>query len=117
MLGGRHLQSARSGELVNDRFLAANGVRIASTGLICLQAVVKAVYDTLKALRDGKSPHWTGTQNSPATFGHFGGSGTFLWVDPALERALVCLTDRDYGPWALAAWPTYADAIIDAIQA
>ena len=24
-------------------------------------------------LRDGKSPHWTGTRNSPRTFGHFGG--------------------------------------------
>ena len=68
-------------------------------------------------LRDGKSPHWTGTRNSPSTFGHFGGSGTFLWVDPTLDRALVCLTDRDFGPWALAAWPTYSDAIIEALGA
>ena len=34
-------------------------------------------------LRDGKSPHWTGSANSPATFGHFGQSGTFIWADPA----------------------------------
>ena len=33
-------------------------------------------------LRDHKSPHWTGTLASPRTFGHFGASGTFLWVDP-----------------------------------
>ena len=33
-------------------------------------------------LRDAKDPHWTGTRNSARTFGHFGGSGTFLWVDP-----------------------------------
>jgi CubicO group peptidase (beta-lactamase class C family) len=33
-------------------------------------------------LRDAKSPHWTGTRNSPSTFGHFGGTGSFLWVDP-----------------------------------
>ena len=26
-------------------------------------------------LRDGKSPHWTGSRNSPRTFGHFGRSG------------------------------------------
>ena len=65
-------------------------------------------------IRDGKEPHWTGTRNSPATFGHFGGSGTFLWVDPALDRALVCLTDRDYGPWALDAWPRFSDAVIAA---
>lgn len=65
-------------------------------------------------LREGKDPHWTGSRNSPATFGHFGGSGTFLWVDPALDRALVCLTDRDYGPWAIAAWPAFSDSIIAA---
>ena len=48
----------------------------------------------------------------PATFGHFGGSGTFLWVDPPLDRALVCLTDRDFGPWALEAWPAFSDDVI-----
>ena len=66
-------------------------------------------------LRDAKDPHWTGSRNSPATFGHFGGSGGFLWVDPALDRALVCLTDRDYGPWALATWPPLSDAVIGAL--
>jgi CubicO group peptidase (beta-lactamase class C family) len=66
-------------------------------------------------LRDGKDPHWTGSRNSPGTFGHFGGSGTFLWVDPALDVALVCLTDRDYGPWALQAWPALSDAVIEAL--
>ena len=65
-------------------------------------------------LRDGKVPHWTGTRNSPATFGHFGGAGTFIWVDPVIERALVCLTDREYGPWALEAWPIFSDAVVDA---
>ena len=39
-------------------------------------------------LRDAKQPHWTGTRNSERTFGHFGGSGTFLWVDPAAGLAL-----------------------------
>jgi CubicO group peptidase (beta-lactamase class C family) len=65
-------------------------------------------------LRDGKVPHWTGTANSAETFGHFGGSGTFLWVDPVIDRALVCLTDRDYGPWALEAWPVLSDVVISA---
>lgn len=63
-------------------------------------------------LRDDKRPHWTGTRNSPATFGHFGGAGTFLWVDPALDRALVCLTDREFDAWALDAWPTFSDAVV-----
>ena len=64
-------------------------------------------------IRDGKAPHWTGVQNSPATFGHFGGTGTFLWVDPAIDRALVCLTDREFGPWALESWPAYSDNVIE----
>src|SRR5215203_6041220 len=56
-------------------------------------------------LRDSKEPHWTGSRNSPRTFGHFGGSGSFLWVDPEADVALACLTDLDFGPWALEAWP------------
>jgi CubicO group peptidase (beta-lactamase class C family) len=66
-------------------------------------------------LRDAKVPHWTGNRNSPSTFGHFGGSGAFLWVDPELDRALACLSDRDYGPWALEAWPPFSDDVISAL--
>jgi CubicO group peptidase (beta-lactamase class C family) len=65
-------------------------------------------------IRGTKSPHWTGTRNSPATFGHFGQSGTFLWIDPAASLALVALTDRDFGDWAREAWPPLADAVLDA---
>ncbi len=68
-------------------------------------------------LRDGKVPHWTGGRNSPETFGHFGGSGTFLWVDPSLDRALAVLTDLDYGAWALEAWPRLSDAVIAGMSA
>jgi CubicO group peptidase (beta-lactamase class C family) len=64
--------------------------------------------------RDGKTPHWMGTSNSPGTFGHFGGAGTFLWVDPAADVAAVVLTDRDFGPWALDAWPPFSDAVLTA---
>jgi CubicO group peptidase (beta-lactamase class C family) len=63
-------------------------------------------------LRDDKSPHWTGSRNSPRTFGHFGGSGTFLWVDPDVGLALGCLTDLDFGPWAKEAWPRLSDAVL-----
>lgn len=63
-------------------------------------------------IRGTKQPHWTGTTNSPATFGHFGGTGTFLWVDPVADRSLVCLTDRPFGPWALEAWPVLSDAVL-----
>lgn len=63
-------------------------------------------------IRDGKSPHWTGTTNSAGTYGHFGQSGTFLWVDPAHDLALVVLTDRDFGDWAKPLWPALSDAIL-----
>jgi CubicO group peptidase (beta-lactamase class C family) len=63
-------------------------------------------------LRDHKSPHWTGKQSSPRTFGHFGQSGTFLWVDPEAGVAAVALTDRDFGQWAIDAWPAFTDAVL-----
>jgi CubicO group peptidase (beta-lactamase class C family) len=64
-------------------------------------------------LRDAKRPHWTGHGSSPATFGHFGRSGTFLWVDPEADLALACLTDLDFGDWAKDAWPRLADAVLE----
>ena len=45
-----------SDELSDLRFLAANGVRISLQGHLAFQAAVKAVYDTLKALREGVPP-------------------------------------------------------------
>jgi len=63
-------------------------------------------------LRDGKAPHWTGSRNSPRTFGHFGRSGTFLWVDPTAGLACACVTNRDFGPWAAEAWPALSDQVV-----
>lgn len=63
-------------------------------------------------IRGGKSPHWTGSRSSAGTFGHFGQSGTFLWVDPAAGAACVALTDRDFGQWAVDAWPPFTDAVL-----
>jgi len=63
-------------------------------------------------LRDAKDPHWTGTWASARTFGHFGGSGTFLWVDPEADVALGVLTDLEFGEWAKEAWPTLSDAVL-----
>lgn len=63
-------------------------------------------------IRDAKTPHWTGAKNSAQTFGHFGQTGTFIWADPEATLALVVLTDRDFGQWALPIWPALADAVI-----
>ena len=67
-------------------------------------------------LRDGKVPHWTGSRNSPATFGHFGGAGTFVWVDPVARLATVVLTDREYDVWALEAWPPFSDSVLASVR-
>lgn len=66
-------------------------------------------------LRGDKSPHWTGRANSPATFGHFGGAGTMMWVDPLADVGVVALTDRPFGEWrdeALRRWPAFSDAAL-----
>jgi CubicO group peptidase (beta-lactamase class C family) len=65
-------------------------------------------------IRDSKSPHWTGAGNSSASYGHFGQSGTLIWADPLAQLALVVLTDRDFGDWALPVWPALADAVLAA---
>ncbi len=65
-------------------------------------------------IRDAKHPHWTGTAGSPATFGHFGAAGGFVWVDPVAGVACGCLTGRPFGPWARAAWPALADEVLAA---
>jgi CubicO group peptidase (beta-lactamase class C family) len=67
-------------------------------------------------LKDGKDPHWTGSRTSPRTFGHFGGSGTFLWVDPDARVALACLTDREFDEWAMEAWPKLSDAVLAGVK-
>jgi CubicO group peptidase (beta-lactamase class C family) len=63
-------------------------------------------------IRDAKSPHWMAPDGSPRTFGHFGGSGTFLWVDPDVRLACVVLTDREFGEWALPLWPVLSSAVL-----
>ncbi|GLW51413.1 serine hydrolase [Streptomyces sp. NBRC 14336] len=67
-------------------------------------------------IRDGKAPHWTGSASSPRTFGHFGQSGTFLWIDPDAGVACVALTDRAFGPWAIEAWPAFTDAVLAEVR-
>jgi CubicO group peptidase (beta-lactamase class C family) len=67
-------------------------------------------------IRGDKSPHWTGTRNDAATYGHFGGAGTMMWTDPAADVSLVALTDRPFDQWAADAlryWPALSDAVLD----
>lgn len=66
-------------------------------------------------IRNGKHPHWTGSRNSPRTYGHFGQSGAMLWVDPDAGAALIALADRPFGEWAAQAWPRLADDVLAAL--
>jgi hypothetical protein len=36
-----------------------------------------------------------------------------FWIDPDADLAVIALTDRDFGPWALEAWPEFSDAVLD----
>ena len=60
------LLGGAGGELADRQFLSANGVRIALQGHLSFQAAVKAVHDTLKALRDGVSPSDLGSKLASA---------------------------------------------------
>lgn len=63
-------------------------------------------------IKGDKHPHWSGTLTSPRTFGHFGGSGTFLWVDPKQGLAVLGLTEREFDGWAMEFWPRFSDSVI-----
>lgn len=59
-----------------------------------------------------KRPHWTGPSNAPATYGHFGQSGSFLWVDPVAGVLCCGLADRPFGVWASRAWPALCESVL-----
>lgn len=67
-------------------------------------------------IRGRKSPHWTPDDASEATFGHFGRSGSVLWVDPLAGAALVVLCSREFGDWAPPRWRALGDRVLAAAQ-
>jgi CubicO group peptidase (beta-lactamase class C family) len=63
-----------------------------------------------------RPPTWMGTRTSPRTFGHFGGTGTFLWVDPEARIVCAALTTREFDEWAKEAWPRLSDAVLEELE-
>lgn len=55
-------------------------------------------------IRADKSPHWLAESFSPRAFGHFGQSGSFLWVDPDAQLAGVYLGDENFGQKHIDMW-------------
>lgn len=112
--------AALAAELLHPRLLIPQVVRLASTIAFPGLAGVLPGYGRQTPndwglgceIRDGKTPHWTAAENSPRTFGHFGQSGSFLWVDPDAELACVGLSDTAFGPWAVDAWPAFSAAVL-----
>lgn len=67
-------------------------------------------------LRSRKTPHWMSPNNSPSAFGHFGQSGTFLWVDPEAALACVAAGDTAFGPWSAEAWPRLSTRVLETVM-
>ena len=63
-------------------------------------------------IRGHKQPHWTAPGNSPRTFGHFGGTGTYLWVDPDLGVAAAASSGVEFDRWAADIWPPTNQALV-----
>lgn len=63
-------------------------------------------------LRDHKDPHWTASNSAPETFGHFGQSGSFWWVDPTRGIAAAFLGDEPFGPVHVQGWPPLTAEIL-----
>lgn len=64
-------------------------------------------------IKGKKKPHWTGLLHDPTTFGHFGGSGSFLWVDPTRQLIGASVSDQVFGEWAVEAWPRANTVLIE----
>ncbi|RNE49570.1 serine hydrolase domain-containing protein [Corynebacterium alimapuense] len=67
-------------------------------------------------IRGTKDPHWTGQTMPASLVGHFGVAGTFLWVEPKTKRAMVVLTDRDFGDWAKPLWSKFNDQVWESLD-
>ncbi|MDD7465671.1 MAG: serine hydrolase [Actinomycetaceae bacterium] len=57
------------------------------------------------SIRGHKHPHWLSADFSPRTIGHFGQSGSFIWMDPEVHRAGLFLGEAPFGWQHRAVWP------------
>ncbi|MEI6496207.1 MAG: serine hydrolase domain-containing protein [Actinomycetota bacterium] len=115
------------GELIAPTLLSPTTAELATTpSLPTLVGVVPGVgrfapcpWGLGLEIHGAKHPHWMGTRNSSLTFGHFGGAGTMMWVDPAATAGTVgcvALTDTPFDRWSAAAlelWPAFSNAVLD----
>lgn len=67
-------------------------------------------------LRAQKSPHWMAPAAPPEAFGHFGVSGSFIWVNPGNGQAGVFLGAEPFGKWHAQNWPQLNTELIAALS-
>lgn len=63
-------------------------------------------------IRGHKSPHWTAPSAHPTTFGHFGQSGSFLWVDRTRGVCAAFLGQERFGEIHAQLWPQLNEQIL-----
>lgn len=63
-------------------------------------------------IHGGKAPHWMPDEASTDCFGHFGQSGSFLWVDPVAGVACCGLAQAAFGDWARREWPALGAEVL-----
>jgi CubicO group peptidase (beta-lactamase class C family) len=108
-------------ELRNPRLVSSATARAATTTQFAdLEGVVPGVgrfspcnWGYGPEIHGAKHPHWMGTRNSASTFGHFGGTGSFIWHDPVANISCITLCRTEFDNWALHYWPQFVDALLD----
>ncbi|MCD4549942.1 MULTISPECIES: serine hydrolase domain-containing protein [unclassified Schaalia] len=55
-------------------------------------------------IRGQKTPHWMPLNASENSYGHFGVSGSFMWIDPDHQVAAVFLGAEPFGAWHKEHW-------------
>lgn len=63
-------------------------------------------------LKGTKSPHWLSDSFPPETAGHFGGQGSFFFVDRSRDIAAAFLSGVTFGDEHKRIWPPLTDEIV-----
>ncbi|WIK64466.1 serine hydrolase domain-containing protein [Gleimia hominis] len=63
-------------------------------------------------IKKDKQRTWFPPQASENAFGHFGQSGSFIWVDPARGAAGAFLGDEPFGKWHQQHWQQLGDYLL-----
>lgn len=66
-------------------------------------------------IKGAKVRTWFPRAASAHTFGHFGQSGSFLWVDPESGRSMAFLGTQPFGAWHRKNWQALGDHFLEMV--